>query len=119
MSHSLPWLLFLAWVFFSGFVDTHRRHAANFHGSSQGFLVALSASAILGWVVGFGLLIYYFVRVAWYWPLVLLVLGGTVGAFLFGILDRLIGQLILSLFAFLGWPAAALWAFLIVRRFSP
>jgi hypothetical protein len=119
MSSSLPLSLFVAWCIFFGFVNTHQRHSSRFGGSSRGFLAALNISGILGSLVGLGLLVYYFMQVAWYWPIALFVAGSLVGGLLFGFLDAKIGQLIMSLIGFAAWPAAAIWAFLIIRGIAP
>ena len=66
MGNSLPISLIAAWVIFFGFVNTHQRHAMNFRGASQGYHHALQASVLLGSLVGLGLLVYYFMQVAWY-----------------------------------------------------
>lgn len=119
MSSSLPWSLFVAWLLFFGFLSTHQRHAARFGGSSQVVLLGLTASAAVGSLVGLGLLVYYLLQVAWYWPIVLFLIGSIVGGLLFGVLDHVIGQLTLSLLAFIGWPAAAIWVALTVRGLAP
>ena len=119
MTDSLPPSLIISWVVFFGFVNTHQRHARSFRGASQGYLFALQASVLLGSLVGLGLLGYYFTQVAWYWPLVLFMVGSLVGGLLFGFLDGKIGQLGMSMFAFIGWPASAVWAFLIIRGLHP
>ena len=115
MPESMPLSLVAAWVLFFGFVNTHQRHAMNFRGASQGYLLALQASLLLGTLVGIGLLIYYFVQVAWYWPIALFAVGSLIGGLLFGALDAKLGQLGMSMLAFLGWPASALWGFFVVQ----
>ena len=107
MNNSLPLSLIIAWIFFFGFANTHQRHAMRFQGASQGYLLALQASVILGILVGLGLLVYYFTQVSWYWPLMLFVIGSLVGGLLFGFLDVKIGELGMSMIAFIGWPASA------------
>lgn len=119
MANSMPLSLIIAWVVFFGFVNTHQRHAMRFRGASQGYLLALQASVLLGSLVGLGLLGYYFMQVAWYWPLVLFMVGSLVGGLLFWFIDGKIGQLGMSMFAFIGWPASAVWAFLIIRGLHP
>ena len=119
MPTSIPLVLIIAWVVFFGFVNTHQRHAMHFRGESQGYLLALQASVLLGSVAGLGLLVYYFMQVAWYWPIVLFAVGSLVGGLLFGLLDVKLGQLGLSMLAFIGWPASAVWAFFIIRGLHP
>ncbi|MDZ7696039.1 MAG: hypothetical protein U5R49_03610 [Deltaproteobacteria bacterium] len=118
MNSSMPLPLIISWLLFFGFLNTHQRHARHFQGASQGYLLALQASVILGCLVGLGLLVYYFIQVSWYWPIVLLVVGSLVGGFLFGFLDVQIGTLGMSIIS-LGWPALAIWAFFIIRGLHP
>jgi len=115
MTDSMPISLIIAWIVFFGFVNTHQRHARDFRGASQVYLLALYASVLLGSLVGFGLLSYYFMQVAWYWPIVLFLGGSLVSGVLFGILDNKIGLLGMSLLAFVAWPASAILAFLIIQ----
>jgi len=119
MDSLLPIPLMISWVLFFGFVNTHQRHAMHFQGASQGYLLVLYVSVILGCLVGLGLLVYYFIQVSWYWPLVLFLVGSLVGGFFFGFLDAKIGLLGMSLVSFIGWPASAIWAFLIIRGLHP
>lgn len=119
MNSSLPISLIISWILFFGFVNTHQRHAEHFKGASQGYLLALYTSVILGRLVGLGLLIYYFIQVSWYWPIVLFLVGSLIGGLFFGFLDAKIGLLGMSLVSFIGWPASAIWAFLIIRSMHP
>ncbi len=81
MANSMPLSLIIAWVVFFGFVNTHQRHTMRFRGESQGYLLALQASVLLGSLVGLGLLGYYFTQVAWYWPIHCLRLAAWQGGF--------------------------------------
>jgi hypothetical protein len=119
MDSSIPIPLIISWILFFGFVNTHQRHAMHFQGASQGYLLALYASLILGSLVGLGLLVYYFIQVSWYWPLVLFLVGSLVGGLLFGFLDTKIGLLGMSLVSFIGGPSSTIWAFLIIRNLHP
>ena len=75
----------------------------------------LQGSVLLGSLVGLGLLIYYFTRVEWYWPLILFASATVIGGLVFGFLDVKVGQFTISYLSFIGWPASAVWAFLIIR----
>lgn len=119
MNSSMPIPLIISWVFFFGFLNTHQRHAGHFQGASQGYLLALQASVILGCLVGLGLLVYYFIQVSWYWPLVLFIVGSLIGGIFFGFLDAKIGTFGMSLISFLGWPASAIWTLFIIRGLNP
>ena len=119
MTTSLPWTLIIAWSGFFGFLNTHQRHATHFKGSSASFHLALNSSALLACLVGLGLLIYYYFQVAWYWPAILFVVGSIIGGVVFGILDAVVGAFNISVLAFIGWPACAVWFFLIARSIQP
>jgi hypothetical protein len=119
MPISMPLTLVIAWVLFFGFINTHQRHANSFKGESQSYLLALHASVLLGTLVGLGLLIYYFIQVAWYWPFALFFLGSLAGGILFGTLDAKINPLILSIVGFIAWPLAALWGFYVISNLQP
>ncbi len=58
-------------------------------------------------------------QVAWYWPIVLFVAGSLAGGLLFGLLDVKMGQLGMSMLAFVGWPASAASAYLIIHDIHP
>ena len=115
MNELLPLSLIISWTLFFGFLNSQQRHAGSFRGESQWALFALNVSGIVGCLVGFGILIYYFMHVAWFYPILLFLAGALVAGIIFGILDRIIGLLGLSLFAFIGWPSAAVWSFFIIR----
>lgn len=119
MPASMPFVLVIAWVVFFGFVNTHQRHAAQFRGESQTYRLVLRASVTIGSLVGLALMGYYFTQVAWYWPIVLFVVGSVVGGLLFGVLDIKIGLPGMSLLAFVGWPASAGWALIIIGGLRP
>lgn len=119
MAESLPLSLITAWIVLTGLINTHQRHAKDFRGASQGYRLALSVSVLLGSMVAIGLLGFYFTQVAWFWPVTLFVAGSLVGGLLFGYLDVKIGQLWMSMIAFVGWPVSSVWAFLIIRGLNP
>lgn len=70
---------------------------------------------LLGTLIGLCLIIYYCIQVAWYWPIVLFLIGGLIASIVFVFLLHTLGTLTMSLLAFIGWPAAAAWAFFIIR----
>lgn len=115
MSASMPWSLMISWATFFMFVSTHQRFAKDFQGRSQYYRSALTASTLLGTLVGFCLIIYYFIHVTWYWPIVLFFVGSLIASMLFVFLLHTMGTLTMSLLAFIGWPASAVWAFFIIR----
>ena len=88
MFSSLPISLIISWILFFGFLNTHQRHAAHFKGASKGYHIALQISVILGSLVGLGLLVYYFLQITWYWPIVLFVIGSLISGLFFGLLDN-------------------------------
>lgn len=119
MPSSLPISLLVSWIIYFGFVNTHQRLSTRFKGASRGFLALLNLSVILGVIVGLALLGYYFMQVSWYWPIVLFVGGSVIGGLLFGLLDALLGQLTMAFLGFVGWPAAAVWAFIVIHGLNP
>jgi hypothetical protein len=119
MSASMPWSLLIAWILFSLFASTHQRHAENFQGRSKAYHIALKISVILGWLVGLGLFIYYCIYVAWYWPVVLILVILPIAGIPSAILVRYIGGLEMSLVSFAGWPVSAIWVFFIIRGLHP
>ena len=119
MLSEIPFFLIIAWIVFFGSVNTHQRHDRDFRGASQGYHLALKVSHILGTLVGLGLIIYYFMQVAWYWPFALFAVGILLAGLLFGLLDRIIGALGMSMLAFIAWPVAAVWAFIIIHGLKP
>lgn len=122
MPAAMPLSLVVAFIVLGGLVNTHLRHASGFRGSSRDVQLGLTVSAVAGSAVGFGLLVYYGVQTAWYWPVVMFGVSAVVGGSLFGLLDGLAGrvagadsgELLMSLVAF-GWPAAAVWVYFIIR----
>lgn len=130
---SMPISLLVAWVLMKGFVNTHQRHAANFRGASLQFQAALHISSMLGMLAGVGLLIFYFTKAAWYYPIMLFVIGMVGGGAVFGLLDvaaeraaqqifktgsQGIGQMIMSPLGFVGWPLSAIWSFSLMQGIS-
>jgi len=119
MPDALPITLLVTFMVFFGFLNTHQRHAHHFQGASQAFLFALQISVISGSLVLIGLLIYYGIETAWYWPIALLFIVSIVGGLLFGWLDVAFGGLRISLLAFVGWPVAAIISYIIIRGLHP
>ena len=116
MTDSLPLSLIISWIVFTGFISSHQRLTRTFGVQSQGYLIALHGSVFIGSLVGLGLLVYCFMQVGvWYWPIVLFVFGSLIGWLLFSVIDAIIGQTGMSILAFIGWPASAVWSFLIIR----
>jgi|GEM_PF-1381208 len=115
MIAEMPIQLIISWIIFFGFVNTHQRHARTFRGASQNALIAIQVSSFIGSVVGLILLLFYWAQVVWYWPVILFLIGSIIGGLLFGYLDAVLGQLGMTLIAFIGWPAAAVWTYYLIR----
>jgi hypothetical protein len=105
---SLPSISF--YCLFSIFVFYQQLHVKNFQGASQVFALALNISAFAGMLTGLAYLAYYGWSVAWWAPIVILVIGLLVSMFGF-LIERLVGSLILSLAGFVGWPLSAYYMF--------
>ncbi len=122
MSASLPWTLVIAWSLFAGFINTHQRYERSFRGSSEVFRSVLVLSYFLGSVTGLGLLIFYFTKVTWYWPILLLIISIIFIVVVFGFFEAKTGYgglFAFSLLSFIGWPACAIWIFLIIKGLHP
>lgn len=113
---ALPSSLIIAWSLFFGALNTHQRQLTRSSDATLGYQLALKASFSFGGLVGLGLLVYYFIQVAWFWPFVLFMIGGLASALFFSTLDVTIGTTGTSLISFICWPASAVWVFLIVSR---
>jgi hypothetical protein len=113
MPTSLSFSVIIAFTFFYGFVNTHERHSSQFQGASQTYLMALNLSVIAGIIIGLGLLIFYGIQTAWYWPIVLFIVGNILSGVLFALLDNIVG-IFLSPLGFVGWPIFAYWFYRII-----
>jgi hypothetical protein len=111
---SLPCTLVIAWAMFFAFLLAQAHHErelkATPSSSAPNLLKATEISSLLGLFFGIGVLGYYFYKVAWYWPLILVVGGSIIGALILGLLIGLIGNASVSKRAFIGWPLCVLWA---------
>jgi len=131
MPNELPLNLLISWALFFAFFNVHMKHSSNFQGASQKMEVALMLSTLLGSLTFFGLLIYYFLNVSWYWPFVIFIFGGFVGVTVTKIFlsicnaiqevilndnedDPSIGFLALTFISFLGWPLSSYWVFTVI-----
>ena len=103
---NLAWQSITAYCLFSIFVFYQQLHAKNFNGGSEAIGLALAFSGFAGMLTGIAYLIYYGWSVAWWAPIIILILGlATVipGYFL----ERLIGRLTISFLGFIAWPICA------------
>lgn len=105
---SLPSISF--YCFFSIFVFYQQLHVKNFQGASQSFALALNISAFAGMLTGFAYLAYYGWSVAWWAPIIILVVGLIVSMCGF-LIERLVGSFTLSSAGFVGWPLSAYYMF--------
>lgn len=102
MTEAMPFSLVVVYITFFGFLNTHQRHSARFEGASEIYHLALNISLLLGVIVGICLLIYYGYLTVWYWPIVLFLIGSSIGGLIFALLDVALGMLVMSLISFLG-----------------
>lgn len=107
---ALSWPSLGFYCFFSTFVFYQQLHAKNFHGSSQGFALALNISSILGRLTGFAYLGYYGWQVIWWVPVVIFGIG-TLACMLGFLVERIVSPMIFSTSAFVGWPICAYFMF--------
>lgn len=107
---ALSWPSIGFYCLFGVFVFYQQLHVKNFHGSSQGFALALNISAILGMLTGLGYLVYYGWHVVWWAPIVIFIIGilfTLVGV----VIEKWLGKFALSLLGFIGWPVCAYFMF--------
>lgn len=103
---ALSWPSISAYCLFGIFVFYQQLHVKNFRGASQSFALALNISAFAGMLTGLAYLVYYGWVVAWWAPIVILIIGLI--ASLVGLLfERVVGSLVLSVAGFVGWPVSA------------
>lgn len=107
---ALSWPSIGFYCFFGIFVFYQQLHIKNFRGSSQGFVLALNISSILGMLTGVAYLIYYGWQVVWWAPIVIFVIG-ILAAMLGFLIERIVGSMALSTSAFIGWPICAYFMF--------
>ncbi len=132
MPNQFPLNLLMAWVLFYIFLITHVMHQHPYsRGSSECFYIISSLSILSASISYWGLLIYYYTQVTWYWPFVLFIGGRILGNLILrtflnicnalqGIIlkddDKVlsIGLIVLIVLSFIGWPASALWVYSII-----
>lgn len=111
--HALSWPSIGFYSLFAIFVFYQQLHVKDFHGSSQGFALALNVSALLGTLTGLAYLVYYGWHVVWWAPIVIFVIG-ILAALLGGFVERIVGSMALSMSAFVAWPICAYFMFIYV-----
>jgi len=129
MPNELSLDLLISWAIFYGFFNIHIKHQTSSYKISEKLDLALMISILLALTTSFGLLIFYFIKVSWYWPFVLFMFGGSLGVILtkvfLGICNALqqliitngseydtsIGYVILIFTSFIIWPLSAYWFF--------
>lgn len=112
MPTSLPLLLLVSYVGLVMFLVGHSYHEKNMAKSFDGLMrsrlfEAVRISSLLGALSAIGLLIFYFVKVKWYWAGGLLVVGAMLGSVVAGMYMGQFGEERLSKRAFVGWPVCA------------
>lgn len=107
---ALSWPSIGFYCLFGIFLFYQQLHIKNFHGASQGFALALNISSFLGILIGLAYLIYYGWHIVWWAPIVIVVIG-IVAALLSFLVERIVGSLVLSMSAFVGWPICAYFMF--------
>jgi hypothetical protein len=113
MPTSLPLQLLFGWVMFLACVTAQaayeRRILANHVEESARMLKAIQISNGLALLVGFAVLVFYFLKVAWFWPLVLVIGGAMAGNVVRHLFSWGMGERRFCKHAF-AWPIFALWA---------
>lgn len=84
---------FVYWIVFVAFFLAQAHHERALQNDELARFVApryfkaLQISTLLALLTGAALLVYCFLKMPWYWPLILLCAGGPLGAFAFGLLS--------------------------------
>jgi hypothetical protein len=103
---AISWPSALAYCLLSIFLFYQQRHIQQFKGSSAPVLMWLNLSVLAGRLTGLGYLIYYGWTVAWWAPVLIFVIGmlsTVVGV----AIERITGELAISMAGFVGWPICA------------
>lgn len=106
-------MLFVYWTVFVVFFLAQAHHERSLKNDELARFVApqyfkvLQISTLLALIAGAALLVFCFLKMAWYWPLVLLGGGGPLGALVFGFLLTRRPLIHLSKMGFVMLPVAA------------
>ena len=94
-------------------------HAKKFRGESQTFCTALWVSVYASWVARLVILVYIAFKLSWIAAIAMFIVGMPVSGVIAGLLSGLvgraagsIGQIYISLAAFIAWPVCFLAAYL-------
>jgi uncharacterized membrane protein len=109
MSGPISIEIILASTLLWGSVNNHQRQVRDFRGASQSYLGALTISTVIGSLIGLGLMLFYFTKMAWYYPLILFVIDLFLIATVFTFFDLIIGVFPMSLISWITWPIGAIW----------
>ena len=119
MFKSLPLDLILAWSVFVASCLAQTYHERNIQRGvvyasvlAQRAVEISTGLAVLG---GVSLIVYYFIMVAWYLPLAMMLSGVVIGGIGLGLVSNIINLNILSGFAFVTWPLSIAWAVQIIH----
>ena len=107
---SISWTSAAFYCLFGIFLFYQQLHGKNFKGSSQGFGLLLTLSALAGTITGIVYLVHYGWNVSWFAAIAIFIVG-LLAAFLGFLLERLIGAVALSMLGFVGWPVCAYFMF--------
>lgn len=123
MPDQLPLEVFLGWAALFAFICAHAHHEKMIKScrikASGRLLRMVEISSLLGLIIGSGILIFYFIKVRWYWAFALAIFGSFVGAISAGLLFGLIGEEKMSKRAFIGWPLAAIFTIFAIIKIAP
>lgn len=112
------WLIASTSMLFA-FADAQYRHSENFRGRSQGWLIALTFSSLLGFAAVFGITIYYFFHAPWYWPILSFLLTGMLGPLVLKMFRTFIPEHVIATLGFVALPACAIWAISAITGIAP
>lgn len=100
----IPRISVAAYLGFSLFLYYQRLHLRDFRGGSAKAASALAMSTTIATLVGIGYLLASAWYVAWWMPLFLIALGIITVPLVGAILERAVGQFVISMAGFVGLP---------------
>ncbi|WP_193000680.1 hypothetical protein [Vibrio litoralis] len=96
-----------SWIVFFGYLYSHIQQSNNFQGSSRNYEIALMISSLVGSIALLYLLFNFYQHSNWYSPVILFSVGSFLSATIFALWERICGTLVMSISAFIFWPAGA------------
>lgn len=113
MLEIIPIKIILLYSFFKTFLFYQQLHFKNFRGASKLFEIILGLSVAIGTINGLIFLVYYGIKVVWWAPIILFVIG-MLFQIIVNFIEVLVGRFTLSLVGFIGWPVCLYFLFTLI-----